>query len=184
MTDIKVGDTVRIKASAEKYASEAIGATFTVTGFAGYNLERGPYATGHPGGVFLDDLELAGGDRWRYNDHIVVYPETRDQGHPYNNTLGRGVTILDETPLPKIYTRWENQSTGTGSDEISEAAKAYFEAHEPNPVIKEAKVRGDYAYFAYQLRYNDSAVWLEKYTKADIDAALPVIDRLALKASE
>lgn len=104
-----------------------------------------------------------------YNDHIVVYPH-RDGVVP-----GGGVDVLDENE-PKVYKRWK-ESVAHPEGEITDAARAYWDAHETNPVLKEAKVRGDYARFAYNLRYND----IGTYAQDDIDAALPVIDRLALK---
>jgi hypothetical protein len=46
-----------------------------------------------------------------------------------------------------------------------------------NPVLKEAHLRGDYQYFAYQLRYGGNP---RGWRKKDIAAALPIMDRLAL----
>lgn len=147
MTEIKVGDTVRVKAGS---LSAKAGEEFTVThiikrrnqhSVAGFDwFARGDSAGNGVWGQFLEPVESD--PRWRYNDHIVVYPDTRDQGHSYNNTLGRGVTILDETPLPKIYTRWENKDNTLVrfDDEITEAAFAYWAAHPaPKPAWHDAK---------------------------------------------
>lgn len=142
VTDIKVGDTVRIKESAKGYAIRRVGQEFVVQELrGGPGTGADPYAWDNgenSGGVYLKDLEVVKSvddPRWRYNDHIVVYPETRDPGYQHgSHTLGRGVTVLDETPLPKIYTRWENQDDSLTrlDDEITAAARAYWAAH-PKP---------------------------------------------------
>lgn len=181
MTDIKVGDTVRVKEGASLYDPQAVGKTLVISfvhnGATPYVVANGEYT----GGFWLKDVELVSPFssprvRWRYNDHIVVYPLK------FGVVPACGVDVLDENE-PKVYKRWRD-SVAHPAGEITDAAQAYWDAHETNPVIKEAKTRGDYVRFAYQLRYNDSEQWLAKYTKADIDAALPVIDRLALKESE
>lgn len=143
MTDIKVGDTVRInKAYAiHVYGENRVGTEFEVKEVVRSGVSF--YVTGDPGhrGVwdkYVEKVEPKDADRWRYNDHIVVYPETRDANGP-----GRGVTILDETPLPKIYTRWENQVYADQTrfdEEITEAARAYWAAHPlPKPACHGAK---------------------------------------------
>lgn len=151
MTEIKVGDTVRIKDTQPEggYASKGIGEEFVVTALDSASAVFGAkpdFAIGDKEftklGVFLKHLELVEPEQpspWRYNDHIVVYPETRDAGNnkPSQYGLGRGVTILNETPLPKIYTRWENRDYSNEDRfeaEITAAARAYFEAHSlPKP---------------------------------------------------
>lgn len=136
MTEIKVGDTVRIKDN-YPYAWDGndIGLEFKVTsvvtgGRSTFYVEGDPQGSG----IWNQWIEKVEPDtRWRYNDHIVVYPETRDQ-----QGRGRGVTVLDETPLPKVYTRWEDQPYAT--DEITEAARAYWTEHpkpKPKPTLKE-----------------------------------------------
>lgn len=191
MTEIKVGDTVRIMETTPRGTTAAnhVGKHFVVTEVRSTSTRSNAapdYVMGKEDftrmGVYLKDVQKVGINRWRYNDHIVVYPGSLDRTNGYNDRLGEGVTILDETPLPKIYTRWKNQDDGLErlDDEITKAARAYWEAHETNPVLEEAKERGDYARFAYNLRYNDTG----KYAQDDIEAALPVIDRLALKESE
>jgi len=54
-------------------------------------------------------------------------------------------------------------------------------AKKQNPVLVEAAHRGDYAYFAYQLRYGKNP---RSYKKKDIKKALPIIDRWAYEAAE
>lgn len=175
-TEIKVGDTVRIKDDALTYYRDAVGKTIVVTDvYKGKNGLGYVANNDYPGGFWFNHVELVSNsspNRWRYNDHIVVYPLR------FGAVPGGGVDVLDENE-PKVYKRWK-ESVAHPEGEITDAARAYWDAHETNPVIKEANVRGDYARFAYQLRYNDSSF----YEKADIDAALPVIDRLAVKASE
>lgn len=68
--------------------------------------------------------------RWRFNDHIVVYPKVRNVGQ----VPGRGCLVLDELEV-RAYDRWENPTTTmVDFSQVGDAARAFFDAHpEPKP---------------------------------------------------
>lgn len=74
--------------------------------------------------------------RWRFNDHLVVYPKVQNIGQ----VRGRGCLVLDERQ-PRVYDRWENPTTTmVDFTEVGNAAHAYFEAHpEPKPIPNEPR---------------------------------------------
>lgn len=64
-------------------------------------------------------------ERWRHNQHLVVYPGGPDE--PYRRGRGRSVMVLDER-TSRTYQRFDG-TCAEQSDEWDIAAHAYFTAH-------------------------------------------------------